>query len=764
MTLALVFFGLIVLVAIGVPIAIALGIVGLTGLVLERGLLSFYDVPLKLFEGATNFPLIAIPLFVLAGALMNTAGISKRLIALTSALVGFVRGGLAMVNVAVSLFFAEISGSAVADVAAIGSVLIPAMKKRRYKATMAAAVTSSSASLAIIIPPSIPMILYGSIADASIVQLFVAGIIPGLVGGLAMMALCWWLAVKFDLPREEAFDLVKLGREFKDAAWALLLPFIILGGIFGGIVTATEGAGLAVLASLLIGVFVYREVDLRTFHRALIDGIVQTGIVMLLVATSAVLGLYLDTDPGSTGAGVIDHRSDRQSDSRPDALEPALVVFGYVPARRGCDHSCGANRHAAGARGRHRSHSFRLGCHSQSGYRPTDASCSQCTRDVLLDCPHRYLGYNQSEPSIHWHPARVAFDGDLCSGHSAGLSGVVLSMSRKRPLLGIMHGDPGGIGPELLVKLLADPEVTRAADMVIIGDRHVVARGEAHAGQTLDLVALDKPSGTGQAGIIDIQSIDPADVQLADPSAASGRSCLAQLTACLDFTTAGKLDGFMFCPMNKAALHAANLGHDDEMQWIKNYLRYTGDVGEINALDGLWTSRVTSHVPHRLVADCINQSEIVRAIRLLTDMLQKSGIKEPRVAVCGLNPHAGDGGNIGDEEITIIAPAIEEARRLGYPCDGPWSADTIFVRAQKDGTDGIVTMYHDQGQIAMKLMGFDKGVTILGGLPVSITTPAHGTAYDIAGKGIADIGATKAAAKILIAMAENQPLNAELSA
>ena len=293
MTLALVFLGLVFLVGLGVPIAIALGTVGLAGLLLERGLLSLYDVPLKLYEGATSFPLIAIPLFVLAGALMNTGGISKRLIAFTSALVGFVRGGLAMVNVGVSLFFAEISGSAVADVAAIGSVLIPAMKQRRYKATMAAAVTSSSASLAIIIPPSIPMILYGSLADASIVQLFVAGIVPGLIGGLSMMALCWWLAVKHDLPREEAFDLRRLGRAFKEAAWALLLPVIILGGIFGGIVTATEGAGLAVLASLVIGAFIYRELDLATFHRALVDGIVQTGVVMLLVAASAVLGLYL---------------------------------------------------------------------------------------------------------------------------------------------------------------------------------------------------------------------------------------------------------------------------------------------------------------------------------------------------------------------------------------------------------------------------------------------------------------------------------------
>ncbi len=293
MTAALILGGLIGLILLNVPIAIALLVVALVGMVAGSGMLGLYNAALTMFDGATSFPLIAIPLFILAGALMNTGGISRRLIDFTSALIGFLRGGLAMVNVGVSLFFAEISGSAVADVAAIGSVLIPAMKRRRYKATFAAAVTSSSASLAIIIPPSIPMILYAALADTSVVQLFVAGIVPGLLGGFAMLCLCYWFAVKYDLPREEGFSLPRLGRAFLDASWALLLPIIILGGIFGGIVTATEGAGLAVVAALLIGTLVYREIDLRQLHNALIDGVTQTAVVMLLVATSAVLGLYL---------------------------------------------------------------------------------------------------------------------------------------------------------------------------------------------------------------------------------------------------------------------------------------------------------------------------------------------------------------------------------------------------------------------------------------------------------------------------------------
>jgi tripartite ATP-independent transporter DctM subunit len=281
------------LIAIGVPIAVAILSAALAGLYMLRGELGLANAALSLFDGATSFPLIAIPLFIVAGALMNTGGISRRLIAFVSAVVGFVRGGLAMVNVGVSLFFAEISGSAVADVAAIGSVLIPSMKKRGYDARFTAAVTSSSASLAIIIPPSIPMILYGSLADASIVQLFVAGVIPGLLGGFLMMALCWYFAVRYNLPREEAFDLCRVWHAVKQAGWALTLPMIILGGIFGGVVTATEGAGLAILAALFLGGVVYRELDLKTLHHSLVDGVLQTATVMLLVASSAVLGLYL---------------------------------------------------------------------------------------------------------------------------------------------------------------------------------------------------------------------------------------------------------------------------------------------------------------------------------------------------------------------------------------------------------------------------------------------------------------------------------------
>ena len=293
MTLLALFIGLVVLVLLNVPIAISLGVVATVAIVVTSGPAALPNVGLVLFDGATKFPLIAIPLFIFAGAIMNASGISRRLIALASALVGFVRGGLSIVTIGASLFFAEISGSAVADVAALGSVLVPAMKREGYPTPFAAAVTSSSATLAVIIPPSIPMILYGVMSGSSVVELFVAGVIPGVAGGLMMMGVAYVLAVRHDFPLGEAFQLRRLAVAFKDAAWSFLLPVIILGGIFSGWVTATEGAGLAVLAAAFIGGIVYRELNWSALRGAVLDGGRQTAVVMLLVATSALMGEYL---------------------------------------------------------------------------------------------------------------------------------------------------------------------------------------------------------------------------------------------------------------------------------------------------------------------------------------------------------------------------------------------------------------------------------------------------------------------------------------
>lgn len=292
MLMVFIFFALLIMLFINVPIAVALAMSGVLGLFITEGVDSLVTIALDMYDGSTKFSLIAIPMFVLAGAIMNAGGVTDRLINFVTAIIGFIRGGLAMVNIGVSLFFAEISGSAVADVAAMGSILIPQMKKRGYSKEFSAAVTSSSASLAIIIPPSIPMILYAASANTSVEQLFVAGVVPGLLGATGLMTVAYAFAKRYNFPVEEAFNMRKLRQTFFDALPAFALPVIILGGIFGGFVTATEAAGLAVIAALIVSAW-YRNLDLAHLRRALLDGGIQTAVVMLLVAASVLMGGFL---------------------------------------------------------------------------------------------------------------------------------------------------------------------------------------------------------------------------------------------------------------------------------------------------------------------------------------------------------------------------------------------------------------------------------------------------------------------------------------
>ena len=281
--------------AMNVPIGFVLALATIV-VVLIQGTAPLAAIPLMIFGGASKFPLLAIPLFILAGGLMTTSGISTRLINLASALVGFIRGGLAMVTIVASMFFGEISGSAVAGAAAIGQVVIPAMEKKGYPKAFSAGVVSNAATLAIIIPPSIPMIIYAAMADTSVVKLFISGVIPGIIGGGMMMALSYYFACKRGYPAEASFSLRALGRAFKDGFWALMIPVVIWGGIFGGIATATEVGGLAALAAIVIGAFIYRELTWRDLWKTIVDSAMQTAVIMLIVATSAVLGWYLTNE------------------------------------------------------------------------------------------------------------------------------------------------------------------------------------------------------------------------------------------------------------------------------------------------------------------------------------------------------------------------------------------------------------------------------------------------------------------------------------
>lgn len=284
-----------VLSAINIPIGYVLAIATIV-VVAIQGTAPLAAIPLMIFGGGSKFPLLAIPLFILAGGLMTTSGISTRLINLASALVGFIKGGLAMVTIVASMFFSEISGSAVADAAAIGQVVIPEMEKKGYPKAFSAAVVSNAATLAIIIPPSIPMIIYAAMADTSVVKLFIAGIVPGIIGGGLMMALSYWIARRRNYPAEAAFSWAVLWSALKLGLLALLIPLVIWGGIFGGIATATEVGGLAALAAIAIGVLIYRELGWKGFWKTIVDSAMQTSVIMLIVATSAVLGWYLTNE------------------------------------------------------------------------------------------------------------------------------------------------------------------------------------------------------------------------------------------------------------------------------------------------------------------------------------------------------------------------------------------------------------------------------------------------------------------------------------
>ena len=295
MLVLLLFVVLIFLLFINIPIAISIAVATVITMIAKAGPDYLINTALAMYNGSKSFPLIAIPLFILAGAIMNSSGISRRLIAFASALVGFIKGGLSMITIATSMFFAEISGSAVADASALGSILIPAMKEKGYSKEYAASVVSSASSLAIIIPPSIPMILYAVIAGCSVEQLFVAGFVPGFLGGFLMMAVSYIYAKRNNLPIEESFNLKNLRKTAKEAAFAFTLPIIILGGIFGGFVTATEGAGLAVVAALVIAI-IYKEFNLKNFFDATVEGGSQTATVMLLVASSMLLGEFLTVE------------------------------------------------------------------------------------------------------------------------------------------------------------------------------------------------------------------------------------------------------------------------------------------------------------------------------------------------------------------------------------------------------------------------------------------------------------------------------------
>lgn len=298
--------------ALGVPIAFGLGMAGLVSIVMVGGI-RLEIVPLMVFNGSQSYTLIAIPLFILMGQIMNRSSISTRLIDFASALVGFIRGGLGMATICTGTAMAAISGSSVADAAALGAILIPQMDQRGYGKGFAVSIVSSAATLAQVIPPSITMILYAVIARVSIRDLFIAGLIPGVLCALGLMAVVYVYARSNNLAQVSAFSLTRVSVTFKRAFLGLLLPFIVIGGILGGYFTPTEAGAIGVFYAMLLSTFIYKEMTLEGFVKGLNGAAKQTAIVIIMVGTSQLLSWYLTQQqiPERLAASLLDISTNR---------------------------------------------------------------------------------------------------------------------------------------------------------------------------------------------------------------------------------------------------------------------------------------------------------------------------------------------------------------------------------------------------------------------------------------------------------------------
>ncbi len=325
-----------------------------------------------------------------------------------------------------------------------------------------------------------------------------------------------------------------------------------------------------------------------------------------------------------------------------------------------------------------------------------------------------------------------------------------------KPILGITLGEAAGIGPEIVAKLCAQNRLTPYCRPLLIGDARVLELGKKIAGVNFPVAIVENVSAiewNGPISILDLKNFDPTDLEMGKLNVESGRATGDTLVATLQLLKQGDIAGMVFAPLNKQAFILGGYDYEDEHALFRDFFKWDKLAGIMNVLDTLWTFRVTCHIPISDVAASLNKNNILSAIQLADKTLRLAGYERPRIGVAALNPHAGEGGLCGREEVDIIMPAIEAAQDAGIEALGPFAADTIFIAAFKGAYDAVVTMYHDQGQIATKLHGFEKGVTVAAGLPYPITTPEHGTAFDIAGKGMAKTEATELAVILAAKMA-----------
>ncbi|MEF2553520.1 4-hydroxythreonine-4-phosphate dehydrogenase PdxA [Aurantimonas sp. A2-1-M11] len=331
-------------------------------------------------------------------------------------------------------------------------------------------------------------------------------------------------------------------------------------------------------------------------------------------------------------------------------------------------------------------------------------------------------------------------------------------------VLAFAIGDPAGISPELAARLLADP-VASTAILLVVGDRRVLDMGAAHAGVTIDLPTMTADElGTQRpqrSCFVDLGNCDPATITIGASSPEGGASALANFRCALLAARHGYADAVFFTPFNKHSMRLSEADYVDEIGFVNRTIEVTKNGSEFNVLDEVWNARCTSHIPLSKVAETITEDRVFESLRLTIETMQGAGFERPRIGVAALNPHAGDGGNFGTEDDAIILPAVQRAQAHQMAVTGPVPSDTVFVRALKGEFDAVLTMFHDQGQIAMKLIGFDRGVTLIAGYPFPIVTPAHGTAFDIAGQGVANPGAGLKAIELGLMLAARKPRQEE---
>ena len=332
-------------------------------------------------------------------------------------------------------------------------------------------------------------------------------------------------------------------------------------------------------------------------------------------------------------------------------------------------------------------------------------------------------------------------------------------MLQKKINIAILLGDPSGIGPELISKLLSE-EITNKANIVVIGEKNILEQGNKISGKSHNLNFVESFDQinfkNGNKFFLDISKGKNQKYKIAECSGESGKSVLEALNLALDLAKENKIHAINFGPFNKTSMKLGGNKFSDELHLMAKRLDVKNFFCEFNVVDNFWTARVTSHMPISEVPSHIKKEKIIKPIILINQTMKLNGVKNPRVAVQALNPHA----EFGTEEKNEIIPAIEEAKKLGINADGPLPCDTSFITAFKNKNhDCIVGMYHDALQSGLKAFGFDRGVTVQGGLPVPITTPAHGTAFDIAGKNKANLEPTLNSFKIALTMAENKSKN-----